>query len=82
MAMTADPRDGIPAEIKRRRPDLVALGTHAKSGLARLAFGSLADHVIHTSVGVDVLAVPPEPQHGPRLTPAFEATATPVPAAG
>jgi len=57
---SADPRDGILAEVRLRRPDLVAMGTHARSGLARVAFGSLADHVIHAAAGVDVLAVPPE----------------------
>ncbi len=58
--MYADPWKRLSLEIRRRDPDLVAMGTHARSGVSRVAFGSLADHVIHFAAGVDVLAVPPE----------------------
>jgi nucleotide-binding universal stress UspA family protein len=81
LTFAADPREGIPAETKRRRPDLVAIGTRARSGLARVAFGSLADHVIHNAVGVDVLAVPPEARGRSRPHAAAQAGA-PLTAAG
>jgi universal stress protein E len=55
----AKPREGILGEVKTRRPDLIAMGTHARSGLARVFLGSVADYVIHTAWTVDVLAVPP-----------------------
>ena len=52
------PREGIAGEIKARKPDLVAMGTHARSGLARVFIGSVADYVIHAAT-IDVLVVPP-----------------------
>jgi nucleotide-binding universal stress UspA family protein len=55
----ADAREGVLGEIKARRPDLVAMGTHARTGVARVVIGSVADYVIHAAQGVDVLVVPP-----------------------
>ncbi len=55
----ADPREGILAEVRARRPDLVAMATHARTGVARVVMGSVADYVIHAASGVDVLVVPP-----------------------
>jgi universal stress protein E len=55
----AEPREGILAEVKSRQPDLIAMGTHARSGVARVLLGSVADYVLHAASGVDVLVVPP-----------------------
>jgi nucleotide-binding universal stress UspA family protein len=58
-AFVAEPRSGILGEVKSRGHDLVAMGTHARSGLARVLLGSVADYVIHSAVTADVLVVPP-----------------------
>lgn len=47
-------REGSPREVilevaKELASDLIVLGTHGRSGLARVAFGSVADHVIRHS---------------------------------
>lgn len=55
----AEPREGILAEVKSRKPDLIAMGTHARTGVARVLLGSVADYVLHAASGVDVLVVPP-----------------------
>jgi nucleotide-binding universal stress UspA family protein len=55
----AEPREGILAEVKTRKPDLIAMGTHARTGVARVLLGSVADYVLHAASGVDVLVVPP-----------------------
>jgi universal stress protein E len=54
-----EPRSGILGEVKTRKPDLVAMATHARTGVARVLLGSVADYVIHAAGGVDVLVVPP-----------------------
>ena len=54
-----EPRSGILGELRSRKPDLVAMATHARSGVARVLIGSVADYVIHAAGGVDVLVVPP-----------------------
>jgi len=56
----AEAREGILGELRHRAPDLVAMGTHARSGIARVVLGSVADYVIHAAAGIDVLVVPPE----------------------
>ena len=55
----AEAREGILAEVKSRQPDLIVMGTHAKTGVARVLLGSVADYVLHAAAGVDVLVVPP-----------------------
>ena len=55
----AEAREGILAEVKVRKPDLIVMGTHAKTGVARVLLGSVADYVLHAASGVDVLVVPP-----------------------
>lgn len=55
----AEPREGILAEVRTRKPDLIAMGTHARTGVARVLLGSVADYVLHAASGVDVLVVPP-----------------------
>ena len=37
----------IALEVKNWSADIVVLGTHARSGLPRLAFGSNADEIVH-----------------------------------
>ena len=54
-----EPRSGILGEVRSRKPDLVAMATHARTGVARVLIGSVADYVIHAAGGVDVLVVPP-----------------------
>lgn len=44
---------------KRRRADLVVIGTHGRSGLRHLLLGSVAEHVLRDAT-CDVLAVRPE----------------------
>jgi nucleotide-binding universal stress UspA family protein len=63
-AFVAEPREGILGEVKSRAPDLVAMGTHARTGVARVVVGSVADYVIHAASGVDVLVVPPSDGRG------------------
>lgn len=55
---TGDPRHGILALGVARQPDLIAIGTHARTGVARFLIGSVAEFVTRMSP-VDVLAVPP-----------------------
>jgi nucleotide-binding universal stress UspA family protein len=59
-AFVAEPRAGILGEVKARHHDLIAMGTHARSGLARVLLGSVADYVLHSAVTADVLVVPPQ----------------------
>lgn len=51
--LTHDPSAAIVAEAKRWRADLIALGTHGRTGLARLFLGSVAEGVArHAPVAV------------------------------
>lgn len=43
---------------KERCPDLVVIGTHGRSGVAKMLLGSVAKEVLR-SLDVDILAVPP-----------------------
>lgn len=43
------PGEAIVAFARRRRADIVAMCTHGRSGLARLVYGSVADHVLRHS---------------------------------
>lgn len=51
-----DPAQGIARAIERHTPDLVVVGTHARTGIARLVLGSVAEAVLRTSP-VPVLVV-------------------------
>lgn len=53
-----DPRYGIRDLCAAVRPELIAVGTHARRGFVRFLLGSVAEFVVRTSQ-VDVLAVPP-----------------------
>jgi nucleotide-binding universal stress UspA family protein len=44
---------------KQASYDLVALSTHGRSGIGRLIFGSVADHVLRKS-GLPILLVKPD----------------------
>jgi nucleotide-binding universal stress UspA family protein len=53
-----DPRQAVLRFALRRGTDLIALGTHARRGLARFLLGSVAAEVLR-SARCDVLLVPP-----------------------
>ena len=53
-----DPRSVILREARRRHADVIAVGTHARSGLSRALLGSVAESVIRTAP-CDVLVVRP-----------------------
>lgn len=55
---TGEPREIILREAARLRPDLVVLGTHARSGVVRSYLGSVAGDVLREA-GTDVLLVRP-----------------------
>jgi nucleotide-binding universal stress UspA family protein len=40
------PADGIVREAKRERADMIVMGTHGRSGLARFVLGSVAERVV------------------------------------
>lgn len=44
--------------VQESMPDLVVIGTHGRSGIAKMLLGSVAEEVLR-SVDVDILAVPP-----------------------
>jgi nucleotide-binding universal stress UspA family protein len=54
----ADPRRAILEAARARRADLIALGTHGRTGLPHLLLGSVAEAVMHHA-GCDVLVAPP-----------------------
>jgi nucleotide-binding universal stress UspA family protein len=60
-----DPAEAIVAEVQSDGADLVVMSTHARSGLARLALGSVAERVVaHSQVPV-MLVRPTEAEPGP-----------------
>jgi len=52
------PMHVISRAIAEKRPDMLVLGTHGRSGLLRALIGSVTEEVLR-SVNVDVLVVPP-----------------------
>lgn len=61
-------RDGAPAQVileeaRERNVDLIAMTTHGRGGMARLAFGSVADEVLRHAP-CPVLLVRVSPAHG------------------
>ena len=52
-----DPRDLVLRSAKPPRADILALGTHGRSGLARALLGSVAESVTRQA-SIDVLVVP------------------------
>jgi len=53
------PRDEIVAVLADRRTDLAILGTHGRTGLERLAIGSVAAEVMHRAA-CNLLLIPPD----------------------
>lgn len=53
-----DASDAIIAEARRARADLIVLGTHGRTGLARLFLGSVAEGVVRHATGAVLLIRP------------------------
>jgi nucleotide-binding universal stress UspA family protein len=53
-----DPRAKILSLAKRHKPDLICLGTHARTGVSRMFLGSVAEAVLR-GAPCDVLIAPP-----------------------
>ncbi len=54
-----DPREAIVQAARTERVDLVVVGSHGRTGLARLLLGSVADHVVsHAHCSVLVVKLP------------------------
>jgi nucleotide-binding universal stress UspA family protein len=53
-----DASDAIIAEARRARADLIVLGTHGRTGLARLFLGSVAEGVVGHATGAVLLIRP------------------------
>jgi len=70
------PVDGILRAAKEISADLIAMGTHGRSGVNRLMLGSVAERVLRES-SVPVLTVRPEPG-GPEPLPAIRQIVCPV----
>lgn len=70
------PVDGILRAVKEISADLIAMGTHGRSGVNRLMLGSVAERVLRESP-VPVLTVRPEPR-GPEPFPAIRRIVCPV----
>lgn len=55
---TGQPREEIIEELARKKPDLVVIGTHGRSGFERFLMGSVAADVVRHA-DCNVLVVPP-----------------------
>jgi len=55
----ATAEEGILAQARESKPDLIVMGTHGRSGVPRLVFGSVTEAVMR-GANVPVLAVSPE----------------------
>ena len=56
--LIGDPRETIVEMAKREGADLIVVGSHGRSGIAKLVMGSVASHVV-THAPCDVLVVRP-----------------------
>jgi nucleotide-binding universal stress UspA family protein len=54
------PFEVIASAVQRLQPDVLVIGTHNRSGIAKALLGSVTEAVLR-SLDVDVLAVPPAP---------------------
>jgi nucleotide-binding universal stress UspA family protein len=52
------PFEVIAAAVEQVKPDVLILGTHGRTGIAKALLGSVAEEVLR-SLDVDILAVPP-----------------------
>lgn len=59
MSFVGHPAESIVSYAEEQKFGLVALATHGRSGLKRLVFGSVADHVIRKS-GLPILLIKPK----------------------
>jgi nucleotide-binding universal stress UspA family protein len=58
-ALAGDPRHTIVEEARRDKTDLVVVGSHGRSGVAKLLLGSVASHVVsHAPCSVLVVRPP------------------------
>jgi nucleotide-binding universal stress UspA family protein len=56
IVLQGDPRVGILDAVREEAIDLVVMGSHGRSGLAKLALGSVASHVVtHAACTVTVV---------------------------
>ncbi|MDA9445256.1 MULTISPECIES: universal stress protein [unclassified Bradyrhizobium] len=67
------PMQIITRAVEEKRPDMLVMGTHGRSGLLRALIGSVTEEVLR-SLNVDVLVVPPPAS--PKLGMAKEAVAS------
>jgi nucleotide-binding universal stress UspA family protein len=56
--VTGEPRERLLHEASQRKTDLIVLGTHGRSGIARTLLGSVAEHVLRAAA-CDVLIARP-----------------------
>lgn len=59
VTLVGHPAESIVSYAEENKFDLVAIATHGRSGLKRLVFGSVADHVIRKS-GLPILLIKPK----------------------
>jgi nucleotide-binding universal stress UspA family protein len=52
---SADPADAITAFVEARSGGLIVMATHGRSGLARVALGSVASRVVHSHTGLTLV---------------------------
>jgi nucleotide-binding universal stress UspA family protein len=57
--------DGILGEVTQRAVDLVAMGTHGRTGIGRALFGSIADQVLRRATAPVLLASPASERRWP-----------------
>ena len=53
-----DPYEAIAAAAKETNADIVLIGTHGRTGLAKIILGSVAERIL-SRLDIDILAVPP-----------------------
>ncbi|MBI1797477.1 MAG: universal stress protein [Candidatus Eisenbacteria bacterium] len=60
--LRGDPRDVLVEMAKAERADLVVVGSHGRTGMAKLLLGSVASHVVtHAPCNVMVVKLPDAP---------------------
>jgi nucleotide-binding universal stress UspA family protein len=58
--LTGDPRETLLETATRERVDLIVVGSHGRSGIAKLLLGSVASHIVtHSPCSVMVVKKPP-----------------------
>jgi nucleotide-binding universal stress UspA family protein len=62
------PASSIAATAEERGVDMIAMATHGRGGIARLALGSVAEAVLHR-VHIPMLLIRPEPMRRPSAEP-------------